>query len=50
MVTLVGNATVEWWGSAEVDLATGRAGDVSVEGHANDEIAAWAALVEAIRA
>jgi diaminopimelate epimerase len=45
-VRLSGNATFEWAGSAEVDIAHGRAGDVMVERHFNDEIAAWAALAD----
>jgi diaminopimelate epimerase len=47
MVRLSGNATFEWQGSAEVDPAHARAGDVTVARHFNDEIAAWAALVDA---
>lgn len=46
MVTVSGNATFEWAGSAEVDLARGTAGDVQVTRHFNEEIAAWAAAVE----
>ena len=46
MVQLSGNATYEWAGSAEVDLARGLAGDVRVERHFNDEIAAWAKAIE----
>lgn len=47
MVSLSGNATWEWWGSVEVDLASARAGDLMVEAHADAEIAAWAALADA---
>ena len=47
MVRLSGNATWEWAGSAEVDAARGSAGDLIVTRHYNDEIAAWAAVVEA---
>ncbi|MGP7796959.1 diaminopimelate epimerase [Sphingomonas sp. CLY1604] len=47
MVSLSGNATWEWWGSIEVDLARARAGDLTVEAHADAEIAAWAALADA---
>lgn len=46
MVRLSGNATWEWEGSAEVDLARGLAGDVWVERHFNEEIAAWARAIE----
>lgn len=49
MVRLSGNATFEWEGSAEVDPERGRAGDVTVARHFNDEIAAWAEVVEAAR-
>jgi diaminopimelate epimerase len=42
MVRLSGNATYEWAGSVSVDLAQSRAGDLTVERHFNDEIAAWA--------
>lgn len=52
MVSLSGNATWEWHGSIDVDLATGdageRAGDLRVEGHADAEIAAWAQVAEAV--
>ncbi|MBX9880657.1 MAG: diaminopimelate epimerase [Sphingomonas sp.] len=48
MVTLSGNATFEWAGSAEVDFATGRAGELVVERHYGDEIAAWSALVDGL--
>ena len=46
MVRLAGNATFEWAGSAEVDPVAGRAGDVAVTRHFNEEIAAWAAVAE----
>lgn len=46
MVRLSGNATWDWQGSAEVDLASGVAGNVVVERHFNDEIAAWAAVAD----
>jgi diaminopimelate epimerase len=48
MVTLHGNATWEWEGSAEIDLARASAGALEVERHADDEIAAWAGVVAAI--
>ncbi|MEO5867672.1 MAG: diaminopimelate epimerase [Sphingomonas sp.] len=48
MVSLSGNATFEWEGSAEIDLARGLAGDVEVTRHHNTEIAAWARLIDAI--
>lgn len=47
MVSLSGNATWEWRGSVEVDTATGRAGDLTVAAHCDDEIAAWAAVADA---
>ncbi len=46
MITIHGNATFEWEGEVEVDLATGRAGDVVVARHFNDEISAWARVVD----
>lgn len=46
MVTIHGNATWEWEGSVDVDLAAERAGDVTVTRHFNDEIAAWARVVD----
>ncbi|MGN6277228.1 MAG: diaminopimelate epimerase [Sphingomonas sp.] len=49
-VRLSGNATYEWAGTAEVDLARGRAGDVTVQRYFNDEIAAWAAVADAASA
>ncbi|MBN8809580.1 MAG: diaminopimelate epimerase [Sphingomonas sp.] len=50
MVQLLGNATFEWEGSIEVDVAAERAGDLTVTRHHNDEIAAWGAAVEHARA
>ena len=41
MVTLTGNATFEWAGSVEVDLATATAGPVTVMQRFDEEIAAW---------
>jgi diaminopimelate epimerase len=49
MVSLSGNATWEWEGSAEVDLDRAIAGDVIVTHHFNDEIAAWAQVADAAR-
>ncbi|TPG40338.1 diaminopimelate epimerase [Sphingomonas koreensis] len=49
MVRLSGNATTEWAGSAEVDFAHGRAGDLTIARHANEEIAAWAALIDHVK-
>lgn len=49
-VRLSGNATNEWAGAAEIDLARGRAGDVTVQRYFNDEIAAWAAVADAASA
>lgn len=46
MVTLHGNATFEWEGTVEVDLARELAGEVTVARHFNDEIAAWARVVD----
>ncbi len=46
MVSLSGNATWEYRGSVEVDIAAERAGDLIVSGHADDEIAAWARLID----
>ena len=46
MVSLSGNATWEWEGSATIDLDNARAGNVTVTRHFNDEIAAWAALAD----
>lgn len=48
MVRLSGNATYEWEGSAEVDIDRALAGDVRVARHFNDEIAAWAAVIDAL--
>ena len=48
MVRLSGNATFEWEGSAEVDWERGLAGDLIVARHFDDEIAAWARVVDAI--
>ena len=44
MVTLSGNATFEWAGEVEVDLATGAAGRVTVTRRYDDEVTAWAAV------
>ncbi|WP_322965226.1 diaminopimelate epimerase [Sphingomonas fuzhouensis] len=41
MVTLSGNATYEWAGSVEVDLASETARDLVIDRHFADEIAAW---------
>ncbi|MBA4049201.1 MAG: diaminopimelate epimerase [Sphingomonas sp.] len=46
MVTLCGNATFEWAGSAEVDVARGLAGDLVIDRWYNDEIAAWAGVID----
>jgi len=48
MVSLSGNATFEWEGSAEVDAARSLAGELTVDRHLDAEIAAWAAVVETI--
>lgn len=44
MVTLSGNATVEWTGAVTVDLAQGTAHDLTVTQRHPEEIAAWAAI------
>lgn len=49
-VTLTGNATWEWAGSVEVDLATATARDLVVERRFEEETGAWAALVAGIAA
>ena len=46
MVTLSGNATFEWEGEVEVNLATGATGPVTVTRRYDEEVAAW----EAVRA
>jgi diaminopimelate epimerase len=46
MVRLSGNATWEWQGSAAIDLDRGIAGDVTVERHFNEEIAAWSRAID----
>ncbi len=46
MVSLSGNATWEWRGSIDVDIAAERAGDLVVEAHADAEIAAWAGIAD----
>lgn len=48
MVTLRGNATFEYRGSVEVDLAAAVAGPVTVRERYSDEIAAWDSLVAAL--
>jgi len=47
MISLSGNATWEWRGAVDVDLATEQAGNLRVESHADAEIAAWARLADA---
>jgi diaminopimelate epimerase len=48
MVTIQGNATFEWDGVIEVDLATGAASDLRITRRRDGEVAAWDALVAAI--
>jgi diaminopimelate epimerase len=48
MVRLSGNATYEWAGSAEIDLATGSVGDLRITRRFDDETVAWAMLLETI--
>lgn len=47
MVTLSGNATVEWRGSVTVDLETANAHDLVVEERCDAEVAAWQAVASA---
>ncbi|MCC2981519.1 diaminopimelate epimerase [Sphingomonas sp. IC4-52] len=44
MVTLSGNATVEWTGEISVDLAEGKASGLLITRRHEDEIAAWATI------
>lgn len=44
MVTLSGNATVEWTGSVTVDLESGEPGDLVIARRHDEEIAAWETL------
>jgi diaminopimelate epimerase len=48
MVTLSGNATFEWSGSIDVDLATETASDLTITKRHDDEIAAWDRLLATI--
>ena len=50
MVTLMGNATIEWRGAVTVDLDTGVASELTIADHAREETAAWAAAVAALAA
>jgi diaminopimelate epimerase len=45
MVTLSGNATFEWAGEAEIDLAAARVTEVTVARRFGDEVAAWKAAI-----
>ena len=45
-VTLVGNATWEWAGSVAWDAATERLGELVIERRFEEEVAAWARVVE----
>lgn len=49
MVTLAGNATFEWEGSADLDVARGAVGAVTVARRRDDEVASWAAAVAGLR-
>lgn len=49
MVRLSGNATFEWAGSVEVDLAAARAGPVTITRRYDAEIAAWDAVLASLR-
>ncbi|MBX3593709.1 diaminopimelate epimerase [Sphingomonas sp.] len=44
IVSIAGNATFEWDGVIEIDIATGAAGPLEVVRRREDEIAAWASL------
>ena len=44
MVSLSGNATWEWAGSVEVDLASGTASDLVVTQRFDEEVAAWSVV------
>ncbi|MDO7843665.1 diaminopimelate epimerase [Sphingomonas immobilis] len=48
MVRLSGNATYEWAGSAEIDIATAVASDLTIARRFDAEVAAWATLLETI--
>jgi diaminopimelate epimerase len=48
MVQLSGNATWEWAGSVDVDLAAAVAGNLDVHRHFDDEIAAWAKIADGV--
>ncbi|WP_375397147.1 diaminopimelate epimerase [uncultured Sphingomonas sp.] len=45
-IRLTGNATWEWRGSIEVNLATGLAHDLAIDTHFCDEIGAWARVAD----
>ncbi len=47
-VTIQGNATFEWDGEIEVDLASGVATDLRIVRRRDDEVAAWDALLAAM--
>ena len=47
MVTLMGNATIEWHGAVTVDLERGVASGLEIAARADDEVAAWLAAVGA---
>ncbi len=49
MVRLSGNATFEWAGTVEVDLAAARAGPVTITRRFDAEVAAWDALRNGLR-
>ena len=50
MITLHGNATWEWDGEIEVDLAAERAGEVTILRRFDDEVAAWRTVADRARA
>ena len=49
MVRLSGNATYEWAGSVDVDVARERAGGLTVARHYENEMTAWASVAEQAR-
>ncbi|URW75064.1 diaminopimelate epimerase [Sphingomonas donggukensis] len=44
VVTIAGNATFEWDGAIDIDLATGAPGPLTITRRRDDEVAAWAAV------
>jgi diaminopimelate epimerase len=50
MVTLMGNATVEWRGAVTVDLDRAAATDLTIDERADEEVAAWVTAIAALSA